>query len=234
MRNNNTTVWAVHLLTASGAGIALLALIAAAQGDWPTVFILLGLALVVDTIDGPLARRLQTATRVSWFDGASLDLIVDYTTYVLVPAMVVVLSDLLPSGLRVGSGLVIAVVGALYLADTRMKTSQDAFRGFPAVWNAVVFQLIVFRLPETANLLIIAAFAVLTFVPVEFVHPFRVRQWRTLTSMMALAWGGLAVAAVAMDLRPGGAVTGALAVASLYLALVGAVQQVVRWKTGAR
>ncbi len=224
----NGSVWAVHLLTASGAAIALVAALAAAQGDWRIVFLLLGIAMIVDGIDGPLARRFHVNERLPWFDGATLDLVVDYANYVFLPALALARSGLLTEPFAALSGMVVAVVGALYFADTRMKTQEAAFRGFPAVWNAVVFQLMVYKLPEPVTLLLIVAFAVLTFTPVEFVHPLRVKRWRPLTVTMAVAWGLLALIAVADNLDPGPLVVAAFGAVSLYFALVGIVLQIIR------
>ena len=220
--------WAVHLLTASGAAMALIAALAAARDSWQVVFLCLGIAMIVDGIDGPLARRFRVAERVPWFNGATLDLVVDYTTYVLIPALVLAHSDLLTEPFATAAGIVVAVVGALYFADTRMKTAEAAFRGFPAVWNVVVYQLMVFKLPEPLTLVIIASFAVLTFTPVEFVHPLRVKRLRPLTAAMAIAWGALAIIALAADLDPGPPVVAAFAIVSFYFAVIGIVLQFTR------
>src|SRR5690606_11654230 len=91
----NLDVWAVHLLTASGAALALGAALAAAEDNWPLAFALLGVALVVDGVDGPFARYRKVSDRVPWFDGALLDFVIDYATYVLVPAIIMVRSGLL-------------------------------------------------------------------------------------------------------------------------------------------
>lgn len=224
----NLSVWAVHVLTASGAAFALLAALAAADRNWQAVFLLLGAAMIVDGIDGPLARRLRVAERLPWFHGASLDLVVDYATYVLVPALVIAMSGLLSQPSAAVAAVVVAIVGALYFGDTRMKTAEAAFRGFPAVWNVVVFQLMVYRLPELPTLLIIAACAVVSFTPLEFVHPLRVRRLRPLTILMAVAWSALALLAVATDLRPGPLAVVAFAAVSLYFAVIGILLQVTR------
>jgi phosphatidylcholine synthase len=220
--------WAVHLLTASGAALALFAALAASLHAWQPAFALLGLALIVDGIDGPLARALDVSNRLPWIDGVILDLVVDYVTYVFVPALIVVDGPLLSPPYNAIAGVAVAVVGALYFADTRMKTSEAAFRGFPAVWNAVVFQLLVYQLPEIANLAILGLCAILTFAPVEFVHPVRVRRWRPLTLAMAMAWAALALVALIDDFHPPKAVVVAFAVVSVYFAGVGAVQQLTR------
>lgn len=220
--------WAVHLLTASGAALALFAAVATSLHSWQPAFALLGLALIVDGVDGPLARALKIDKRLPWIDGVILDLVVDYVTYVFVPALIVVDGPLLSPPYNAIAGVVVAVVGALYFADTRMKTSEAAFRGFPAVWNAVVFQLMVFQLPETANLAILAVCAILASTGIEFVHPLRVRRWRPLTLAMAIAWAALALVALIDDFHPPKTVVVAFAAVSLYFAGMGAVQQLTR------
>lgn len=228
---NNVSVWAVHLLTASGAAIALAAAIAAAHEQWQLVFLLLGVAMLIDGLDGPIARKLDVKERIPWFDGATLDMVVDYSTYALIPAFVLAQSGIVSKPYAIVAAIVVAVVGALYFADTRMKTPDQAFRGFPAVWNAVVFQLMVFKFPEFVTLLIIAVLAVLTFTPVEFVHPLRVRRWRPLTLAMSVAWGVLALIALLYDLDPPLWVVIAFAVVSFYFAVIGLLLQLTRPKS---
>jgi phosphatidylcholine synthase len=224
--------WAVHLLTASGAALAFLAAVAAARGAWQTVFLCLGIALVVDGIDGPLARRIHIKERIPWFDGAALDFVVDYANYVFVPAVVLAASGLISEPFATVSGVVVAVAGALYFADRRMKTPEQAFRGFPAVWNGLIFLLMVYRLPEVVTAVIVLAAAVLTFSPVEFIHPVRVKRMRPLTLFMTSLWAILAILALAADLRPGPFVAAALAVTSIYLAGIGALLQATREEFG--
>jgi phosphatidylcholine synthase len=224
----NLGVWAVHLLTASGAAIALVAAVAAGHEAWQTVFLCLGIAMIVDGIDGPIARWLGVTERLPWFDGAILDLVVDYTTYVLIPARVLAQSGLLSEPFATGSGILVTIVGALYFADTRMKTSDAAFRGFPAVWNAVIYQLMVYKFPQPVTVLVIIGFSILTFAPVEFVHPLRVKRLRPLTIAMSLAWAVLAIAALIANLSPGPVVLTLFALVNLYFAVIGIYLQVTR------
>ncbi len=90
----------VHVLTSAGAGLALLALLAAARADWQAMFLWLGVALIVDAIDGPLARRIKVQTILPRWSGERLDLIIDYLTYVAVPAFALCRSELLPEASR--------------------------------------------------------------------------------------------------------------------------------------
>lgn len=127
--------YAIHVLTASGAAFALLALILAVGEQWAAMFLCLGIALVVDGVDGPLARAFKVKEMAPRYAGDTLDLVVDFTTYVFVPAFAVVMSGLLPQAVAILAGVVIVITGALYFADRDMKTADNHFRGFPAVWK---------------------------------------------------------------------------------------------------
>lgn len=220
--------WAVHALTASGAAFALLATLATMAGDWTAAFAWLGAALFVDGIDGPLARGLKVEEKVPWLDGAILDLVIDYATYVFIPALILARADLMPPELALPAAIAVAVVGAIYFGDRRMKTDDFGFRGFPAVWNAIVFVLVVFRPPPFFGAGLIVLMLLLTFSPVEFIHPIRVRRLRPLTIAVTLAWSVLSLLTVLAHLAPSKIVLIGLAATSIYLASIGAVLQVVR------
>ena len=133
--------FAIHVFTATGAGLALLALILATGGHWAAMFFVLGVALVVDGVDGPLARAFNIAEVLPRWSGDALDVVVDFVTYVFVPAFAIVASGLLPHAVALVCGMIICMTGALYFADRRMKTEDNYFRGFPAVWNFAAFYL---------------------------------------------------------------------------------------------
>src|SRR5271156_5001886 len=171
---NILPAFAVHVFTASGAGCALLALFAAVRAEWPQMFVWLGIALIVDGIDGTFARRLRVAELLPRWSGDVLDLVVDILTYVFVPAYAIAASGLLPRGLAVVLGLIIVVTGSLYFADRRMKTPDYYFRGFPALWNVAAFYLFLLKPAPWLGAAAVAALAALTFAPFHFVHPVRI------------------------------------------------------------
>ena len=208
--------FAVHIFTASGAALGLLALLAAAASNWPLMFAWLGIALFVDGIDGALARHFDVANRLPRWSGDTLDLVVDFTTYVFVPAYAVAAGGLVPPLAAIPLAIVIVVSGALYFADRRMKTADNYFRGFPAVWNAPVFYLFLLRPDPWIAAAAIVLLAVLTFVPVPFLHPFRVRRFRTFSALLIVAWAALAVVALLRDMSPGPWVIGVLCAIALY------------------
>jgi phosphatidylcholine synthase len=216
----------VHVLTASGAGLGLLALLAAVERRWALMFLWLGIALLVDAVDGALARRLAVARLLPRWSGDVLDLVVDILTYVFVPAYAIVTGGIVPEPIAVALGLLIVMTGTLYFADTRMKSIDNYFLGFPALWNAVAFYL--FLLPPSPWMaaLAVVALAALTFVPVPFVHPFRVVRLRLFNAGLLAAWAGLAVLALWHDLAPSAWVTVGLSAIGVYFLAAGFMRRV--------
>src|SRR6266700_2098775 len=188
--------FAVHIFTATGAALALAALVYAVRGQWAAMFGCLGVALFVDGIDGTLARGFKVADVLPRWSGDVLDLVVDFVTYVFVPAYAVAAGGLLPDLLALPGGIVIVVTGALYFADRNMKTPDNYFRGFPALWNAAAFYLFVLKLPPWLAAAAVAVLAVLSFARFKFLHPFRVKRLRAVNITAVLLWAVLAAIAI--------------------------------------
>ncbi len=188
--------WAIHAFTASGAVIAMLALTAVMEGDAAQAFLWLGLAFVVDGLDGPLARRYRVAEVLPRISGDILDLVIDYLTYVVVPAVLLARFGLVPDGIgALTAGLILAV--SLYtFANRDMKTSDNYFEGFPAVWNVLVLYMWALETDPWANLAVIALAAILTFTRLKFTHPMRVTRLRPLTLACTGLWAALSLVVV--------------------------------------
>jgi phosphatidylcholine synthase len=195
--NRRVQAASVHVLTAIGAVLALLALRAAYQADWQMMFVWLGVALIVDAIDGPLARLFDVKAVLPRFSGERLDLIVDYLTYVAIPAFVLTETALLPEWSRLPAAIAILLSGLFHFSDVDSKTEEGYFVGFPAIWNIVLLYLFVLGLPPYGALAVVFGLVLLTFVPVPCVHPFRVVRLRILSGLVALAWAVAAAVAVA-------------------------------------
>jgi phosphatidylcholine synthase len=217
--------FAVHVLTASGAACALIALKAAVAAQWPKMFAWLGAALVIDGIDGSLARRVRTAEVLPRWSGDVLDFVVDFTTYVFVPAYAMVSSGLLPQSIALALGLIVIVTAALYFADRQMKTSDYYFRGFPALWNLVAFYLFVLKPAPWLAAAAVLLLAALTFAPLHFVHPVRVPRWRPLNVAVLFLWGVLAVCALMQNLAPPVWIAVLLAAIAIYFVIAGLVRR---------
>lgn len=211
----------VHIFTATGAALALLAMILATGGHWAAMFLCLGLALVVDGADGPMARAFNVQKLLPRWSGDTLDLVVDFSTYVFVPAYAIAASGLLPEWLAIPAGIVVVVSGALYFSDREMKTRDNYFRGFPAVWNLAAFYLYLLEPPEWVAAIAVFVLAALSFAPIKFLHPLRVQHWKTFNMALLALWAVLAFVAVVQDLSPGIYITLPLSLIAVYFFAVG-------------
>lgn len=220
-RGDRRASFLVHVFTACGAACALLALLAAARAEWVAMFAWLAVALFIDGIDGTLARRFRVAETLPRWSGNALDLVVDFTTYVFVPTFALVTSGLLPEPAALPLGIAIVVTSALYFADEEMKTADNYFRGFPALWNGVAFHAFVLKLPPWVAAGIVALLVVLTFTPLRVLHPLRVARWRAVNLAALAGWCGLGLYALATGLDPGAAVAWSLTALGVYFLAVG-------------
>ncbi len=221
----------VHMFTATGAVFSMLAMLAAVQSEWSLMFLWLVVAFIVDGVDGPMARKYDVKTKAPIIDGVLLDLIIDYLTYVFIPAFALFESGLLPGWSGWLAIIVITFASVLYFADTRMKTADYSFSGFPACWNMVAVVIFATRPEFWVILGLVIILAVTMFLRVKFVHPVRTQRWRWVTLPVALAWVALATIAAWFNFHQPPPVTLALIATSVYLLCAGCVQQVLYRET---
>src|SRR6201995_4279655 len=214
---HRAAAFSVHIFTALGAGGALLATLEAVREHWAAMFWWLGAALIIDGIDGPLARRLDVVNVQPDWSGDVLDLVVDFVTYVFVPAYAITTSGILLPLAAPVLGVAITVTGALYFADRRMKSDDNHFRGFPGLWNMAAFYLFLLHWPPGASSLSVAVLIALTFMPFNVVHPVRVARLRWLTLTLIAIGTLLAMVTLIMNFEPGLAATIALCAIGLYV-----------------
>lgn len=220
----------VHMLTASGAVFAMLAILEAVDGKWSWMFLWLVVAFAVDGIDGPLARRYDVKTHASNFDGVLLDLIIDYLTYVFIPAFALFKSGLFEGWTGWFVIIIITFASALYFSDKRMKTKDNSFLGFPGCWNMVALVIFAVQPNFWVILGIVSALAIAMFLPLKFVHPVRTRRWRTVTLPTALIWTFFAGWAAWVDFDPNSWAHWGLVLTSIYLLFAGILQQLIPQK----
>lgn len=214
----------VHLLTASGAVTGLFALMAAIKGDWPVMFGWLAVSLVIDAVDGTFARKLKVANVLPRWSGEILDLVVDFLNYVIVPAYAIIAAGFMRPVLALFAAAAIVISSAIYFSDSRMKTDDAYFRGFPATWNLVAFYFFLLRPGEWTSLIVIAVLVILTFVPILFVHPMRVARLRLLNIILCILWGALAIFALVRDFTPPRWAVWGLAAIGIYFLVAGLVR----------
>ena len=222
-----TKALSVHLFTATGAVFAMLAMLAAADAKWSLMFLWLIVAFFVDGVDGPLARKYDVKTYAARFDGVLLDLIIDYLTYVFIPAFALFKSGLLPGWTGWIAIIIITFASAMYFCDGNMKTKDNSFHGFPGCWNMVVIVLFALSPNFWFILALISLLAISMFLPVKFVHHVRTVRWRAVTLPMAMAWVVFAGWAAWVDFHPQSWAHWGLIVTSMYLVTAGLFQQII-------
>ena len=217
----------VHLLTATGAVLAMFAMLAAVEEKWSLMFLWLVFALIVDGIDGPLARRFDTPANFPIYDGVLMDLIVDYLTYVFIPAFALFKSGLVSGWTGWLAIIVICYGSVIYFSDTRMKTLDKSFAGFPACWNMVVLVLFAIAPSQMVTLLVVILLTVAMFLNLKFIHPTRTKRWHWLNLSMSLAWVGFAAWAAWVNFAEGTWAHWGLVATSVYLVGAGIAQQII-------
>ena len=190
-KKHRVIAWLVHLYTATGALFAFLAARAIIEFDYREAFFWLGVQIIVDATDGVLARALRVSERLPWFNGAKLDDIVDYLCYVFVPALFVWRAILVPEPwmFYVTGAMLLSSAYGFNRADA--KSADHFFTGFPSYWNLVVFYMLVLRLPDVVNGVILLGLAGMVFVPIRYVYPSRTPVLRGLTTALGAIWGVL-------------------------------------------
>jgi len=210
----------------------MLALLAAADENWAMMFLWLVVAFFVDGIDGPMARKYDVKTNAPRFDGVLLDLIIDYLTYVFIPAFALFKSGLLPGWAGWIAMIAITFSSAIYFCDSNMKTKDNSFLGFPGCWNMLVIVLFALSPNYWIILGLVTFLAVAMFLPIKFIHPVRTKRWRSLSLPIALAWTFFAGWAAWVEFHPESWAHWGLALTSIYLLCAGLIQQVMPGKYG--
>jgi phosphatidylcholine synthase len=217
--------FSVHILTASGSFLAFLGVVAAAEHRFVDMFWWLGLALAVDGIDGPIARRVRVKEVLPNWSGDTLDNIIDYVTYVLLPAFALYQSGMIGEPWSFVAAGMIVVSSAIYYADMGMKTDEYFFSGFPVVWNMVVFTLFVIDASATTAMTVVTISVFLTFLNINFLHPVRVKRLRPLNMTIFLVWCLLGGYSLLLHFDTPTWVAVGVAITGLYLYCVGGLMQ---------
>ncbi len=204
--------WAVHGYTALGAVAAFAMTVALFDGRYRAAFLLMVVATAIDGTDGVLARRADVKRHTPGFDGARLDDIVDYLTFVFVPALLLYHAGTLPAGWGGGVAAAMLLSSAYGFAATDAKTEDYFFTGFPSYWNIVALYLYAAGLPPVVNGMILLVLAGLVFVRIGYVYPTRTPVLRGLTIALCAVWGAMVLLMILMLPE----VPGVLLAASLF------------------
>ena len=181
--------WSVHAFTLTGVVWATLALLALSTDQPKLMWLYLGIALIVDGVDGAMARKAEVRKYAPNFDGVILDSVIDYLTWTFIPALFMYKAGLLGEGaIGIILMLIINVTSMFCYANTKMKTDDFYFMGFPAAWNVIALALWLFNPGTVITAILVIVFSILTWAPITFVHPFRVANFMVVNIIAALAW----------------------------------------------
>lgn len=185
MTRQQAAAWLVHLYTGTGGVLGMFALLAAADSDFRTAFLLLAAAAIIDATDGMLARRVRAAQALPNFDGAMVDNVIDFFTYIWVPVFIIDRAGLLPHPLLI----VVPIAAGLYAyGQVHMKTPDGFFLGFPSHWNVVALYLYWLQPGPLLTTLALVVPALLTFVPTRYLYPSKSKPLRVPTFVFGVVW----------------------------------------------
>ena len=185
---NTLLAWSVHLLTCSGLIAGFLALICVFKNDETSAFLFLGLALLIDAVDGTLARKFKISIFVKNIDGKMLDSVIDFFNYIIIPSVMIYWFKFVPSPFEIIIPSIILIVSAISYSNNNLMTSDNFYKGFPCIWNILLFYLYLFDLSQVYNLFLISACILLKFIPIKFIHPLRVNKYRRYSAVFMVLW----------------------------------------------
>ncbi|MCH2539604.1 MAG: hypothetical protein MK000_04535 [Anaerolineales bacterium] len=192
INRNFLIAWLVHLLTASGLLWGFLATLAIIANDWKQALLWMSASVAADAIDGPISRIFRIQTVLPHFDGALLDTIVDFYTYVIVPVLFMYMAGLFPQDASVWVSILVLLVSGYQFCQKDAKTPDQYFKGFPSYWNVTLFYLLAFGWNHWVNLVIVILLCISIFVPIKYFYPTRTTVARRATLTIALLWGSSA------------------------------------------
>ncbi len=180
--------WSVHLLTCSGLISGFLALICIFKNDQISAFLFLGLALLIDAVDGTLARKFRVSVFVKNIDGKMLDSVIDFFNYIIIPSIMIYWFKFVPAPFEIIIPSIILIISAISYSNNNLMTSDNFYKGFPCIWNILLFYLYLFDLSQIYNLFLISACILLKFIPIKFIHPLRVNKYRRYSVAFLVLW----------------------------------------------
>ena len=185
---NILLAWSVHMLTCSGLIAGFLALVCVFKNDETSAFLFLGLALFIDAVDGTLARKFKVSVLIKNIDGKMLDSVIDFFNYIIIPSVMIYWFKFIPIPFEIIIPSIILIISALSYSNNNLMTSDNFYKGFPCIWNILLFYLYLFDLSQTFNLFLISACILLKFIPMKFIHPLRANKYRKYSAIFMVLW----------------------------------------------
>ena len=188
LKINYIKAWLVHLLTCSGLVAGFLSLTYIFKNDQKSALICLGIALVVDAIDGTLARKYKVSKYIKNIDGKMLDSVIDFFNYIIIPSIMIFWFSIVPVSFEILIPLIILIISAISYSNQNLMTSENFYRGFPCIWNILLLYIYFFDFSQIVNLILISACIILKFIPIKYAHPLRVKKLRIYSIVFMIIW----------------------------------------------
>ena len=155
--------------------------------------------MFIDGTDGFLARRFEVNKYAPRIDGVILDAIVDYFNYVILPVIIIIKFQFLPSAISYPICILILVASCYTFANVKQKTKDNYFNGFPALWNLLILYFYILQTEQIVNLFVVIVSLICTFLPIKYIHPLRVKNYRFLAILLFSVWGITSVILIYMN-----------------------------------
>ena len=178
----------VHLLTGFGIIAGYFALIAVMNNNQKEAFLWLGLAFLIDSIDGTLARKFDVKKNLPNIDGKMLDSIIDFFNYVIIPSIMIYWFRYVPDQFAVLIPAILIFISIYSYVNLNILTNDNYYNGFPAIWNVIVLYFYIFGTSQNFNLILLTLLIFLKFSPLKCIHPLRVKKFKNLSIFFAIIW----------------------------------------------
>ena len=178
----------VHLLTGFGIIAGYFALIAVMNNNQKEAFLWLGLAFLIDSIDGTLARKFNVKKNLPNIDGKMLDSIIDFFNYVIIPSIMIYWFRYVPDQFSVLIPAILIFISIYSYVNLNILTNDNYYNGFPAIWNVIVLYFYIFGTSQNVNLILLTLLIFLKFSPLKCIHPLRVKRFKNLSIIFAIIW----------------------------------------------
>ena len=178
----------VHLLTGFGIVAGFFALIAVMNNNQKEAFLWLGLAFLIDSVDGTLARKFNVKKNLPNIDGKMLDSIIDFFNYVMIPSIMIYWFRYVPDQFTILIPVILIFISIYSYVNLNILTNDNYYNGFPAIWNVIVLYFYIFGTSQNFNLIFLILLILLKFSPLKCIHPLRVRKFKSLSIFFAIFW----------------------------------------------
>lgn len=186
----------INAITAVGGATSASSLYFAFEGHAQIAWILMGLGIVIDALDGTLVRVFDLGETLPRYDGDRLDEYADLITFVIAPVGFAWADGMLPfDWMGIGTGMIVIAVSTLQFARQDNKT-EHAFWGWPSFWNIAYLYAWGAEIASIWVIVLSLALSVAVFVPVPFAYPSRLPKLRKTTVALGVVWGAVLFAYV--------------------------------------